>query len=147
LENQHVFFYNGHGAGSNFYPDYAVQKLLCRAVPLLMGCASAQAHYAVPRVYGSSTIHSYFLAGCPSVVGYLWEVTDAECDRVTVDLVERWLPDKNVRPPKIIFFDQDATRDREKCLPTAMRISRKAATQFLTECAIVCYGLPINTRD
>lgn len=58
-----IYSYNGHGAGSNFYPDYAVQKLVCRAVPLLMGCASAQAHYAIPRIYGSPTIHSYFLAG------------------------------------------------------------------------------------
>lgn len=80
-------------------------------------------------------------------MGYLWEVTDAECDRVTVDLVERWLPDKNIKPPEIVFFDPFAIREKERCLPTAMRISRKAATQYLTECAIVCYGLPINTRD
>jgi hypothetical protein len=78
-------------------------------------------------------------------VGFLWEVTDTECDRLTVDLLERWVPFPSAKPPTMPFFDKDLVRDKEDNLPTAVRKSRSAATQFLTKCAVVCYGLPIST--
>lgn len=81
------------------------------------------------------------------MVGFLWEVTDTECDRVTVDFLERWLPNPSLKPPKMPFFDRESKRDKEQYLPTALRKSRAAATQFLTQCAAVCYGLPAATYD
>lgn len=63
LENQDVFLYCGHGNGSNFFPEYAVQKLVCNAIPILMGCSSAQSHFSGPGLYAYSSVHAYFTAG------------------------------------------------------------------------------------
>ena len=80
----------------------------------------------------------------PSVVGFLWEVTDVECDRVTVELLQRWLPSSGPLP-EIPGFDSKTIRSKTDCLIKAVRKSRAAATQFMTEASIVSYGLPIYT--
>ncbi|CAG7729472.1 unnamed protein product [Allacma fusca] len=145
LQNKDVMLYCGHGSGINFFPDFALQKLLCNATPILMGCSSAQYRYQGPKANSSSIVTSYLIAACPSIVGFLWEVTDVECDRVTVDMLQRWLPGPK-KLPTFPHFDPKLNRPREKCLATAMLRSRKAATQFLTEAALVNYGLPIETK-
>jgi len=88
----------------------------------------------------------YFCLSSAGFVGFLWEVTDTECDRLTVDLLERWVPHPLAKPPVMPFFDNDAQRDREESLLTAVRKSRTAATQFLTKSAAVCYGLPVVNK-
>ena len=82
------------------------------------------------------------------MVGFLWEVTDVECDRVTVELLERWIPaPKGTQLPEMGGFDTKAPRPRTECLATAVRSSRSAATQFMTEAAIVNYGLPVYVQN
>lgn len=78
-----------------------------------------------------------------SIVGFLWEVTDTECDRITAEFVERWLPHQCAALPKMPLFDSDSIRSHESNLSSALKKSRTAATQLLTQCAAVCYGIPI----
>jgi len=37
-----------------------------------------------------------------------------------------------------------STRERELSVAAAMRLARKAATQVMTQSAVVCYGLPVQ---
>jgi hypothetical protein len=78
-----------------------------------------------------------------SVVGFLWEITDTECDRITADFIERWLPHSSAKLPKMPLFDSESMRDHEPELSSAWKKSRTAATQLLTQCSAVCYGIPI----
>lgn len=81
------------------------------------------------------------------MVGFLWEVTDVECDRVTVELLERWVPaPPGTELPRMPAFNTSEAREQVKCLATAVRKARKVATQFLTEAGLVMYGLPVRTR-
>jgi len=143
LQTKDLFLYCGHGSGQFLFPDYVLQKVFCRAIPVLMGCGSAQYKYHGPRTLSSSVVNSYFVAACPSVVGFLWEITDVECDRVTVELISRWSP-ASADLPTMSGFDSKTTRPEEHCLATASRLARKAATQFLTAAGVVNYGIPVK---
>jgi hypothetical protein len=81
-----------------------------------------------------------------SIVGFLWEVTDVECDRVTVELIERLAPDV-VPMPQMASFDTSKPRTQEQNIAACVRLSRKAATQFMTHAGVVNYGIPVRTMD
>jgi hypothetical protein len=70
-------------------------------------------------------------------------VTDTECDRITVDLLERWIPDPSAKLPEMPIFDSKTKREHEAELSSAVRKARTSATQLLTQCAAVCYGIPV----
>jgi len=77
----------------------------------------------------------------------LYEVTDLECDRVTLELLERWAPGAKAKLPQIISFDPAAERETERCLATAIRLARGGATQFMTSAGLVYYDIPVFTLD
>ena len=56
-----------------------IQDLDSRAVALLMGCSSGKIKQT--PVGGTGTPVEYMLSGCPAVLGYLWNITDRDCDR------------------------------------------------------------------
>ncbi|KAL0191363.1 hypothetical protein M9458_014061, partial [Cirrhinus mrigala] len=61
-----------------------------RAVALLFGCSSA-ALSVLGHQEGTGIILSYLTAGCPLVLGNLWDVTDRDLDRFTSALLQSWL--------------------------------------------------------
>ena len=67
----------------------SVQDLGGRAVALLMGCCSSRLKSTHMGYTG--TAMDYLLSGCPAVVGYLWNITDRDCDRYTKKLLDLWL--------------------------------------------------------
>jgi hypothetical protein len=98
-------------------------------VALLMGCSSGQL-----QLNGDFEPHgmaaAYLDAGCPSLVGNLWDVTDKEIDRLTVTLVDTWLVDNN----------------RNRSLLQSIADARGACKfASLTGAAVVCYGVPVYT--
>ncbi|KAI5448524.1 hypothetical protein KIW84_015801 [Lathyrus oleraceus] len=94
LENHDLFMYFGHGSGEQYLPRRKIQKLQQCGATLLMGCSS-----------GSLTLHgsyapqgvplSYLLAGSPSIVGNLWEVTDKDIDRFGKAMFNAWLKERS----------------------------------------------------
>ncbi|KAI3370171.1 hypothetical protein L3Q82_024954, partial [Scortum barcoo] len=82
--------YVGHGAGARFLDSQAVLKRQMRAASLLFGCSSA-ALAVRGNQEGQGIILNYLIAGCPFVLGNLWDVTDRDIDRFTKALLESWL--------------------------------------------------------
>ncbi|XP_056411264.1 separin isoform X2 [Hyla sarda] len=90
LTNQDLYIYVGHGAGVHFLDAQTLQRLDCNAVALLFGCSSA-ALAVRGELEGAGIVLKYLMAGCPLVVGNLWDVTDREIDRYTVAFLQGWL--------------------------------------------------------
>lgn len=90
LTSNDILLYMGHGGGAQYIRNRQIRRLeKCRATALLMGCSSASlADVGDFEVYG--LVWSYMLAGCPAVVGTLWDVTDKDIDLYTATLYEEW---------------------------------------------------------
>lgn len=90
LASSDILLYMGHGGGAQYIRNRQIRRLdKCRAATLLMGCSSASLHNVGDfEVYG--LVWSYMLAGCPAVVGTLWDVTDKDIDLYTGQLYEEW---------------------------------------------------------
>lgn len=85
-----LYIYIGHGAGARFLDAQRVLKVPVRAAALLFGCSSA-ALSVLGQQEGTGIILSYLTAGCPLVLGNLWDVTDRDLDRFTSALIQSWL--------------------------------------------------------
>ncbi|AEO69508.1 uncharacterized protein THITE_2146478 [Thermothielavioides terrestris NRRL 8126] len=86
-----VVLYFGHGSGAQYIRGRTVRRLdpRCRAAVLLMGCASAALAHA-GAFEPAGPVWNYLLAGCPAVVGTLWDVTDRDVDRFAAGVLEEW---------------------------------------------------------
>lgn len=78
----------GHNNGSKYYSDDKLFSLP-RVHPLcmLMGCSSLRLGVR-HDVISISTGHYLILKGSPLLVGCLWDVSDADLDRMTKKLLE-----------------------------------------------------------
>ncbi|KAK3332505.1 peptidase family C50-domain-containing protein [Cercophora scortea] len=90
LTSTDILLYFGHGSGAQYIRSRTIRRLdRCRATVLLMGCSSARLSDAGQfEVYGPAW--NYMMAGCPAVVGTLWDVTDRDIDRFAGMVVEEW---------------------------------------------------------
>ena len=89
LERSDLFLYFGHGSGSQYIRSRTIQKLDRCAVALLMGCSSgAMTEAGEFESYGPPL--NYMHAGCPAVLATLWDVTDKDIDRFSVEVLEKW---------------------------------------------------------
>ena len=89
LSSSSLLLYFGHGSGGQYIRSRTIQKLDHCAVALLLGCSSAtlieEGEYEPHGV-----VNSYLVAGAPAVIGTLWDVTDKDIDRWSLDCLERW---------------------------------------------------------
>ncbi|KAF3689764.1 Separin [Channa argus] len=124
-----LYIYVGHGAGARFLDSQAVLKRQMRAASLLFGCSSAALAVRGDQE-GQGIILNYLIAGCPFVLGNLWDVTDRDIDRFTKALLESWLGAGSGAP-----------------LLDHMGSSRQAThLKHLIGAAPVVYGLPVHLQ-
>ncbi|CAG06749.1 unnamed protein product, partial [Tetraodon nigroviridis] len=124
-----LYIYVGHGAGARFLDSQAVLKRRMRAASLLFGCSSATLAVRGDQE-GQGIILSYLMAGCPFVLGNLWDVTDRDIDRFTKALLEAWFSAGSGAP-----------------LLSYMGSSRQAThLKHLIGAAPVVYGLPVHLQ-
>ncbi|XP_069011126.1 separin [Embiotoca jacksoni] len=124
-----LYIYVGHGAGARFLDSQSVLKRPMRAASLLFGCSSAALAVRGDQE-GQGIILNYLIAGCPFVLGNLWDVTDRDIDRFTTALLESWLSAGSGAP-----------------LLDHMGPSRQAThLKHLIGAAPVVYGLPVRLQ-
>ncbi|XP_070549633.1 separin-like isoform X2 [Ptychodera flava] len=128
LLDQELFIYCGHGTGRQYLHGDDIQQLECKAVSLLMGCSSGRLQ-ATGNLECTGMVLYYLLAGCPCVVGALWDITDKDADRYLEALLKSWLP-SNRSSGDIL---QHISSSREAC-----RLG------YLIGAAQVVYGLPVS---
>lgn len=126
LENYDLFVYMGHGGGEKYCKGSEIAKLRKCAVTLLMGCSSGVL-YENGEYDPDGIVLNYILGKCPCVVANLWDVTDGDCDRFSMELLENC--------HSKIPLTESVIKSREKC-----------KLKYLIGCAPVCYGLPIKIK-
>ncbi|XP_061583549.1 separin [Cololabis saira] len=124
-----LYIYVGHGAGAKFLNSQSVLKQQMKAASLLFGCSSA-ALVVRGSQEGEGILLNYLIAGCPFILGNLWDVTDRDIDRFTKALLESWFSAGSGAP-----------------LLEHMSSSREATNlKYLIGAAPVVYGLPIQLQ-
>lgn len=89
LQDQDIFLYFGHGSGGQYIRPRSIRKLDKCATTLLMGCSSGTLTEAGNfEPYGTPV--NYMHAGCPALLATLWDVTDKDIDRYSVEVLKRW---------------------------------------------------------
>ncbi|XP_030634480.1 separin [Chanos chanos] len=124
-----LYIYVGHGAGARFLDAQRVLKGGVRAAALLFGCSSA-ALSVQGELEGTGIVLSYLTAGCPLVLGNLWDVTDRDIDRFTAALLRSWLS-----APSGSSLLQHIAQSRDS---TRLR--------HMIGAAPIAYGLPVYLR-
>lgn len=152
LRDKDVLLYFGHGSGAQYIRGRTVRKLeRCRATALLMGCSSAGLNYN-----GEFELHGpvwdYMLAGCPAVVGTLWDVTDKDIDRFAGQTFEEWgLVPQGTFDEKVGKKTTSSSK-RSASPPSSATASLVEAVvrardaprfRYLTAAAVCVYGIPV----
>uniref|UniRef100_A0AAY4C5R0 separase n=1 Tax=Denticeps clupeoides TaxID=299321 RepID=A0AAY4C5R0_9TELE len=124
-----LYIYIGHGAGVRYLDTARLLKGGVRAAALLFGCSSV-ALSTEGTGEGSGIVLTYLTAGCPLVLGNLWDVTDRDIDRFTAALLRSWL-----------------SAGRGSSLLEHLPSSRNATRlPHIIGAAPVAYGLPVCLR-
>ncbi|KAI2612077.1 peptidase family C50-domain-containing protein [Hypoxylon fragiforme] len=162
LAEKDLLLYFGHGSGAQYIRGRTIRKMdKCRAAALLMGCSSASLA-DVGRFECHGPVWNYMLAGCPAVVGTLWDVTDRDIDRFAGKVFEEWgLMPRGTFAEVTSGKGKKASRSKGKKATTAgqegvvgMRgqtslveavASARDACRFryLTAAAVCVYGIPV----
>lgn len=130
LTENDLFIYCGHGSGQEYLRWEALQKLECRAVSILMGCSSGKLTVC-GELEARGMVQYYLLAGCPTVVANLWDVTDKDIDLFLESLLNLWMT-------------KSKGTDIAQCVSEARHVCK---LPYLIGAAPVVYGLPIKSRN
>lgn len=134
LATRDLVLYFGHGSGSQYIRHKTVRRMdKCRAAVLLMGCSSASLP-DVGEFERQGPVRNYMMAGCPAVVGTLWDVTDRDIDRLAGRIFEEWglLPQHSGEKRSGVSLPQAVAVARDVCI-----------LKYLTAAAVCVYGVPV----
>ena len=168
LTESDIMLYFGHGSGAQYIRGRTIRRLdRCRATVMLMGCSSAKLIEAGDFEV-SGPAWNYMMAGCPAVVGTLWDVTDKDIDRFAGRVFEEWglVPKgtfvegkeesggakggggkgrKREVVPVPARRDDDDEDGKKLSLVEAVAKAREGACRFryVTAAAVAVYGIPV----
>ncbi|SCV03111.1 LAMI_0H05556g1_1 [Lachancea mirantina] len=130
LRDSSIFIYVGHGGGEQFVKSKELKVCNELSPTFLLGCSSAYL-----RTFGQLEPHgilkAYLSAGCPMIVGNLWDVTDRDIDKFSYAMFDQMgLLQSDKKPEN---FAVSVSRAREAC-----------HLQYLNGAAPVIYGLPLK---
>lgn len=85
-----LFLYCGHGAGEKLCDSHSLRKCASTPASMLWGCSSGRlAVHGVHDPYGTTL--SYLLTGASFVIANLWDVTDKDIDRLSIQCMSEVL--------------------------------------------------------
>lgn len=164
LATSEIMVYFGHGSGAQYIRGKTIRRLeKCRPTTFLMGCSSAAlADAGEFESYGP--VWNYMMAGCPAVVGTLWDVTDRDIDRFAGKTFEEWglfargtfdgATSKGKGKARSFAEEIEEVSRHERgdvvrnaSLAEAVATARNACRfKYLNGAAVVLYGIPVYIK-
>ncbi|KAF7793317.1 hypothetical protein EIP86_004429 [Pleurotus ostreatoroseus] len=137
LGRKDLVLYFGHGGAEQYIRSRKVRHLPRCAATMLWGCSSG-ALKEMGDFDRTGTPYNYMLAGCPTLVANLWDVTDRDIDKFAQSVFDK------------MGMNADKARDwREENMASGMSVvsavsqSRESCKlKHLTGAAPVIYGIP-----
>ncbi|KIJ59919.1 hypothetical protein HYDPIDRAFT_32659 [Hydnomerulius pinastri MD-312] len=135
LSRKDLVIYFGHGGGEQYARSHKIRHLPRCAATMLWGCSSG-ALKEMGEFDRVGTPYNYMLAGCPTLVANLWDVTDRDIDKFTQGVFDQLrLTPGDVR--------RSGSGDGETSVVAAVAQSRQSCKlKYLTGAAPVVYGIP-----
>lgn len=135
LTRNDLVIYFGHGGAEQYIRSSKIRHLQRCAATMLWGCSSGTL-----REMGDfdriGTPHNYMLAGCPTLVANLWDVTDRDIDKYSQVVFDQLhLTPEGVAQP----------RPKGKAVSVAKAVADARSCcklKYLTGAAPVIYGIP-----
>ena len=127
-----MFLFFGHGTAQQYLRPTSV---VCswKSIMILMGCSSG-ALVSQGELGYDGVVLSYMIKGSPAIVANLWDVTDKDIDRFSLELIGGWRGGPN--SSKVHSISTSVVRARVNC-----------RLKFLTGGAPVIYGIPAFLRE
>ncbi|KAG7095494.1 hypothetical protein E1B28_006233 [Marasmius oreades] len=138
LEQHDVVVYFGHGGAEQYVRSHKIRNLRKCAAVMLWGCSSG-----FLRDMGDfdrvGTPLNYMLAGCPTLVANLWDVTDKDLDTFSQEVFDKL----KMNAAHVRECGKESGRAPKTSLMTAVAESRNVCKlRYLTGAAPVVYGIP-----
>ncbi|KAJ1968935.1 separin protein [Dispira parvispora] len=137
LKSHDVYLYFGHSGGEQYLKGQKIRRFDRCAVSLLFGCSSG---YLKPagEFDPCGIALDYMVAGCPSLVANLWDVTDKDIDRFSKAVLEEWGLVPSSDQTKV-----GDSKDKGCSLSEAVARGRdECHLKYLIGAAPVVYGIP-----
>ncbi|KAJ6630611.1 peptidase family C50-domain-containing protein [Mycena sp. CBHHK59/15] len=139
LRKKDLVVYFGHGGAEQYIRSHQIRNLPRCAATMLWGCSSGSLREMgdFDRV---GTPYNYMLAGCPTLVANIWDVTDRDIDIFSQSVFEKLkLSADGVRS----WDASGGSREKPISLVAAVAQSRNSCKlKYLTGAAPVVYGIP-----
>ncbi|ORZ11265.1 peptidase family C50-domain-containing protein [Lobosporangium transversale] len=130
LSKHDLYIYFGHSGGEQYIRSTQIRQLGHCAVSLLLGCSSGCLK-GDGEFDPTGNVMNYLLAGCPTIVANLWDVTDKDLDRFSMATFQMWeLKSYDDCEPQLSLVEA-VKEAREKC-----------KLKYLVGAASVVYGIP-----
>ncbi|GMH71759.1 hypothetical protein TrST_g6813 [Triparma strigata] len=144
-EEDGLLIYCGHGGAECCFPRAEVEDRLmnkeraCKSSLLLFGCSSGRLSAGGGATQGlgpafktleyepEGVVTSYLSSGAPCVVGNLWDVSDRDIDRFSIEFLDKFLSDED--------------SDMAKCISESRKVCKM---RYIVGAAVVVYGVPIK---
>ncbi|RFU73892.1 cell division-associated bimb [Trichoderma arundinaceum] len=164
LSTSEIMVYFGHGSGAQYIRGKTIRRLeKCKPATFLMGCSSAALTDAGEfECYGP--VWNYMMAGCPAVVGTLWDVTDRDIDRFAGKTFEEWglftrgtfdgATSKGKSKAKVhaedalelVRYESNGTLGNASLAEAVARARNACRFKYLNGAAVVLYGIPVYIK-
>ncbi|KAF9456116.1 peptidase family C50-domain-containing protein [Collybia nuda] len=137
LQNQDLVVYFGHGGGEQYVRSHKIRALPSCAATMLWGCSSG-ALQDMGDFDRSGTPYSYMIAGCPTLVANLWDVTDRD-----IDLFSQAVFDKlHLTACGIRDWSSGQHKGSVSIVEAVAQSRNSCKLEYLTGAAPVVYGIP-----
>ncbi|XP_024885208.1 separin [Temnothorax curvispinosus] len=157
LINRDILMYTGHGNGIEYLSGEDIERMRVKSTVLLFGCSSVKLLVIGGRYPPYGVSNQYLIACSPCLLGMLWEVTDADIDKMTTNFMSTWIPSSSKKSwaevdmdswsSGTLKFTKNGAKDKTKMEPEMLRAvakSKNSCSHYMTAAAIVVRGLPIK---
>ncbi|KAJ3501675.1 hypothetical protein NLJ89_g9230 [Agrocybe chaxingu] len=137
LKSNDLVVYFGHGGGEQYVRSHRIRSLPTCAATMLWGCSSG-ALRDMGDFDRTGTPYNYMLAGCPTLIANLWDVTDKDIDKFSQTVFDKL----SLNGKDISESQQKRAKDLISIVAAVAQSRDSCKLKYLTGAAPVIYGIP-----